>query len=99
MVFLEFLGYFLVACPLLSSEKARIGVTLHPSLRMPALKMLQKASEALLMNCAFHSLNLHSNSIRFYSWTLAVIATGMRCATWGFGAKYLHCFTGQMYIA
>lgn len=33
--------------------------------RMPVLKMLRKASEALLMNCAFDSLDLHSNSIGF----------------------------------
>lgn len=41
-----------------------MGMTL-PCQYMPVAKTLQKTSEALLMNCAFGSLNLHSVSIRF----------------------------------
>lgn len=66
VAFLESLGYFLVARPLLSSKQARMGVTLPPlSLCTAASKTLQKGSEGLPMNCAFDSVNLHSNSIRF----------------------------------
>lgn len=48
---------------------------------MPVAKPLQKPSEALLMNCASGSDSARRSPSGLFSWTLAVIATGMGCST------------------